>query len=179
MVAPDLLRPVAEALKLFGNNGTLIVKFRPRVLTYFKETEPVFAIMEGIPVPFFVATLQIRGNDRAHLLFDAIYSEAQARELVGKTLYQSAPKRNPKKGEQQRFENPAFLIGFTASDLKMGALGIVVGFMDWKMNPCLSIAHANGTGTFLVPFQEPFIVGIDAEKREISLSLPEGLIELG
>ena len=178
MIASALLRPVADVLKLFGNNGTLIVKFRSHGRTLFTETEPVFAIMDGIPVPFFIASFQTRGNDRAHILFDFIYREAQAHELVGKTLYQPADKNRDKKGGQKNVEDPSVLVGFKAIDLKMGLLGCVKAFMDWRMNPCLSILRTNSTASFFVPFQEAFIDDIDFEAKQIVLTLPDGLVEV-
>ena len=178
MVAIEKLQPVAEVLKLFGNNGTVIVKFRPNALVNVRETEPVFAIMEGIPVPFFMTTFQRRGADRADILFDAIYRESQARELVGKTLYQTAPERKGKKDKQPRFEDPNLLAGFTVSDSNVGPLGHVEAFFDWSMNPCLSIRRLNSSETFLIPFHEALISDIDITSQHISLSLPKGLLEI-
>jgi len=177
MIDPALLRPVADVLKLFGNNGTLIVKFRPQALADFKESEPVFALMDGIPVPFFITSFQSQGNDRARILFDSIYQEGQALELIGKTLYLPHPKAKANKSKQQ-LEDPDMLIGFSVSDSQQGPLGIVDAFMDWDMNPCLSIRTADGTGGFLVPFQPAFIQAIDFTTNHIHLILPEGLKEV-
>jgi len=178
MIETALLLPVAEVLKLFGNNGTIIVKFRLNALAFFRETEPVFALMDGIPVPFYIATFHTYGNDRAHILFDAIYRETQARELVGKTLYQTKHERISKKSGEQNFEDPNLLVGFTVSDLQAGQLGRVEAFMDWHMNPCLSIRRIDNTETFLVPFQEAIIAGIDLKAGHITLSLPDGFIKI-
>ena len=178
MVETSSLLPVAEVLKLFGNNGTLIVKFHPNALSIFKETEPVFALMDAIPVPFFISAFQRRGNDRAHILFDTIYREAQALELVGKTLYQTAPAKIRKKSKQQLFKDPNLLVGFTVSDIQLGPLGCVEAFIDWRMNPCLSIRRTDNSSIFLVPLQEAFISKIDAKSKHIIMSLPEGLTEV-
>ena len=173
MIDPALLRPVADVLKLFGNNGTLIVKFRPHEVAHFNETEPVFALMDGIPVPFFIASCQAKGNHRAQILFDSIYYAGQALELVGKTLYRPVPSNNPNK-----VADPILLVGFTASDLQHESLGVVDAFMDWHLNPCLSIQTSDSTKNFLVPFQQAFIQDIDFKTKHIHLLLPEGLVEV-
>ena len=178
MIEAALLQPVAQALKLFGNNGTIVVKLHPDALTFFQEREPVFAIMEGLPVPFFIASIQTRGNDRAHILFDSIYREEQARELLGKTLYQIAPKRARDKGIQKNVDDPSLLVEFSVLNSRIGILGKVDAFMDWELNPCLSIRRVNSAETFLVPFQDAFIVGIDLSTKQISISLPEGFLEI-
>ncbi|MCL2737969.1 MAG: hypothetical protein FWE30_00810 [Bacteroidales bacterium] len=178
MIEPALLRPVAEVLKLFGNNGTLIVKFRPHVLACFNQTEPVFALMDGIPVPFFIASFEAKGHDRARILFDSIHREEHALELVGKTLLQQESEPMANKRNQQRLEDPNKWIGFTASDEKLGQLGSVDAFMNWPKNPCLSIRPNKGTASFLVPFQQALIQDIDLKSKHINLILPEGLAEV-
>ena len=172
MVETATLQPIANVLKLFGNNGTVVVKFRSQARSSFYETEPVFAIMEGIPVPFFVATCQPYGNDKAYILFDYIYRQEQALELVGKTLYQSAP------SDKNNVVRPHALIGFTVSDMEKGPLGHVDAFMDWEMNPCLSIQRIDSATTFLVPFHQALIHSIDVQSRHITLLLPEGLLDV-
>ena len=174
MVETATLLPVADALKLFGDNGTLVVKFCPNAHSFFQESEPVFAIMDGIPVPFFISTIQIFGNHRAHILFDHIYLKAQALELIGKTLYQTAPKQKEKKSKQ----DPAQLVGFTVLDTQQAPLGCVEAFLDWRLNPCLSIRRPHSADSFLVPFQETFISNIDFKTKHITMSLPNGLIEV-
>ncbi|MCL1974196.1 MAG: hypothetical protein FWG54_05195 [Bacteroidetes bacterium] len=175
MIEPALLRPVADVLKLFGNNGTLIVKFRPQEVESFQETEPVFAFMDGMPVPFYIASIDTKGNDRARILFDSIYGEREALELVGKTLY--SPRSEPEHGtkEHPNATDPNLLIGFTAFHIQQEPLGTVDAFMNWHLNPCLSIRPANKTENFLVPFQQAFIQDIDFKAKRINLILPEGL----
>ena len=173
MIDPALLRPVAEVLKLFGGNGTLIVKFRSCEMAHFNKTEPVFVLMDGIPVPFFVATCQPKGNNRAQILFDSIYYSGQALELVGKTLYQPGQPNHP-----NNVEDPNLLIGFTVSPLHQASTGIVEAFINWPKNPCLSIRTSDSTRSFLVPFQQALIQNIDFKTKHISLILPEGLVEV-
>ncbi|MDR2586490.1 MAG: hypothetical protein LBC84_09820 [Prevotellaceae bacterium] len=174
MIEAGQLQPIADILNLYGNNGTLVVKFRPKTRHLFLDSEPVFAILEGIPVPFFIATFTVKGNDRAHILFDYVYRESQMLELIGKTLYQ------PHKKEKNRGQtkDPGMLIGFTVTDVKLGLLGSVNAFMDWSLNPCLDIIQKDNAKSFLVPFQEAFIKDIDLNAKRIILSLPDGLMEV-
>ena len=173
MIETDRLLPVAEALKLFGNNGTLVVKLGAHALKNIKKREPVFAIIDGIPVPFFISVLKTYGTDRAFILFDTINAKSQALELTCKILYVSLPKSKQKSA---RFKKPDELIGFSVSDDLSGATGYVDAFWDWHMNPCLSIQLSNSNESFLVPFQETFISNIDFKERHICLSLPEGFL---
>ena len=184
MVETATLQPIANVLKLFGNNGTVAVKFRSQAYRFFNESEPVFAIMEGIPVPFFIATCQPYGNDKAYILFDYIYRQEQALELIGKTLYQTAP-NDKRHFDKRHFDKlnvtavrPHALIGFTVSDMEKGPLGHVDAFIDWEMNPCLSIQRIDSAQTFLVPFHQALIRSIDVQNRHITLLLPEGLLDV-
>jgi len=187
MMETAKLQPVAEALKLFGDHGVLVVKFSLHAHTFFNETEPLFAIIDGIAVPFFISTLQYRGKDRAHILFEYIYREEQAKELIGKTLYQFPPTKKRNVGADLHVRphlKGAFakagtaLIGFTVSDVEKGPLGHVDAFIDWEMNPCLSIQPTHSDQTFLVPFHQALINHIDLKAKHITLFLPEGLLDI-
>lgn len=178
MVETESLHPVAQALKLFGNNGTLIVKFLSGNSTFFQETEPVFAMMDGIPVPFFISSIQYRGNNRAEILFDFIYREAQAKELIGKTFFQVFQKEKMPYIQNNHYDNPSCLIGFTASDVHQGVLGKVKDFFDWQLNPCVSIISSHNAEPFLIPFQEGLITRIDFQIKHITFSLPQGIVEI-
>ena len=66
------------------------------------------------------------------------------------------------------------LIGFTveAGELR----GQVTDYYDSDMNPLFGIDF--GDGERLIPAAEEFILQIDFERGHISMSLPEGLLEI-
>ena len=175
MVEVTALQAFADVLKLFGNQGGLIIKLRPTA-SPISAQEPVFALMDGIPVPFFINSLQRRGQDRAEVEFETLTRVSPARELIGKTLYLHRPSKKVRTSRQPAPANPSLLIGFSAYD-GQNLLGLVDAFMDWDNNPCLSIRMDGRENALLVPFHPEFIAEIDGAARCLRLALPEGFTE--
>ena len=176
MVEVTALQAFADVLKLFGNQGGLIIKFRPTA-SPISAQEPVFALLDGIPVPFFISSLQRRGQDRAEVTFEALTRISPARELIGKTLYLHRPCQKNRKSAKSTPADPSVLIGFNAYDGDK-PLGSVDAYIDWENNPCLSIQMENRENALLIPFHPEFIIEIDASTRRIRLTLPEGFTEI-
>jgi hypothetical protein len=176
MVEVTALQAFADVLKLFGNQGGLIIKFRPTA-SPISAKEPVFALMDGIPVPFFISSLQRRGQDRADVTFETLTRVSPARELIGKTLYLHRPAKKARKAARPAPADPSLLIGFSAYDGDR-PLGQVDAYMDWDNNPCLSIQMENRENALLVPFHPEFITEIDGAARCLRLTLPEGFTEI-
>ncbi|NLA15094.1 MAG: hypothetical protein GX877_00960 [Bacteroidales bacterium] len=165
---------LATVRKTFGREGELFLKFHPGVsrtlLEQRKESEPVFICIDGIPVPFFITSLQPVGNDKAVVCFENYSSQQLAQEWVGETLM-------IKEEEEGEGEDGTRLIGysFQAKTAKGDLLkGTVSQFFDYPMNPCLELEFEDGTRS-LLPFHSTFVKKTDHRNASLRLSLPEGL----
>ncbi len=69
------------------------------------------------------------------------------------------------------------VLGFTVIDKQEGELGRIEGFATNGPQDLLQIARAKG-GQALVPFVDAFIVHIDFDKKQLTMDLPPGLIDL-
>ncbi len=60
---------LATVRKTFGKGGELLLKIHPNVpqniIEQLNKEEPVFILVDGIPVPFYFTFLQFKGNDKA------------------------------------------------------------------------------------------------------------------
>lgn len=104
--------------------------------------------------------------------FEEVPDRNHAEELKGFTLFLEEEHFVSQPGE------PIFLrevLGFQVFD-QGKELGEVVGFMDNGAHDLLKVKDASGK-EHLVPFVEGFIDEILFEKKEVHMSLPEGLIE--
>ena len=68
------------------------------------------------------------------------------------------------------------LIGFRVIDKIAGELGEITDVDDSTENVLLQIDHAGRE--LLIPAVEAFIEDIDAARKELKMSLPEGLLDL-
>jgi 16S rRNA processing protein RimM len=154
--------------RTFGTQGELIVRLRAET-EGIDLKEPVFVILDGLPVPFYFKSFEMRGNHRAQVVFEDMESQKLAEELVGKTLWLPAP-------ESTAATPPHSFTGYTVHDRQHGELGVVSGFLDIPGNPCLQVAYKNRE--LIIPFNEAIVKQTNHRTRTLETWLPEGLLEL-
>ena len=177
------LLPVARVLKSFGTKGELLIRYAPDLQKGIDKKRPVFIYFDGLPVPFFIDTLHDKGKNQALVKFESIDTEALASEVAGEFVFIEMPekRKSSKSGKQEQDELISFeqLIGFDIIDKKGVLLGIVKCFYDYPNNPCLGIIKSgNQSGETLLPFHEDLIINLDSVKGEITVELPEGLLDI-
>ena len=67
-------------------------------------------------------------------------------------------------------------MGFRVKDKKHGELGSIVEVDDSTVNTLFVIDHDGEE--LLIPAQEEFIVKMDNKKKQMTVDLPEGLVNL-
>lgn len=160
------LLPIAQVIKSYGTGGEIMVSVFPQWPEDFDETEPVFLYFEGLPVPFFIESLEFRGN-RARLRLEGIDSLEAADELAGMKLHLPADRAGGDADEEE-------LVGYTLQDTSGSIRGTISALHDFGGNVCLSVTAADG-GEQLYPLHEDLIAGFDEERRILILEIPEGL----
>ncbi|MEN6618263.1 MAG: ribosome maturation factor RimM [Rikenellaceae bacterium] len=171
----NILLPVAKVLKPFGTKGELIIRYSPEAQEDIDKKKPVFIYYDGLPVPFFVESIQDRATNQALVKLEGIYSESLAGEIVGELIY---IEKKTKKSKSKNF-SPEDLIGYSIIDLDGTPLGIVIEFYDYPNNPCLGVKKLNEDNQEqLLPLNEEFIVDLDNETQILKVSLAKGLFDL-
>jgi len=165
---------LATVRKTFGKGGELLLKIHPdvpqNIIEQLNKEEPVFILVDGIPVPFYFTRLQFKGNDKAIVCFENYLSERLAEEWVGHTILCKIQDEKP-------LDDGLDFVGysFTAKTPANKSLkGTVSGFFDYPGNPCLELEFEDGTRT-LLPFHEDFIRKIRHSENYMELVFPEGL----
>lgn len=165
--AKDLL-PIAQVLKSYGTEGRTIVSFLYGVPDEIDGNEPVFLFFEGLPVPFFIETLERKGNNKAQVKFEDVDSLEQAEEIVGKEVFKRRESADEESDEDGLCAED--LIGFTLKNQYGKAEGIIEDIQDFSGNICLTLP-----GDRLIPFHEDLIISIDESSKIITLTIPEGI----
>ena len=109
----------------------------------------------------------------AAVKFEGVDSENDARILLRKNLFlpaQVLPKLSGKNFYDHEVE------GFTVIDTKFGEVGIIESVIDLQVNPLLQIM--NGSKEVLIPLIEGIVQELDRKKKTMTITAPEGLIEL-
>ncbi len=152
-----------KVLKSYGTAGAVIIGRSGDVLGELREDEPVFIEFDGLPVPFFIETLEPKGG-RYVVKFEDIDSLEAAEEIVGREI------RLSMQGEYEEGEDG--IIGRIICDGHGNKIGPITDFLDFAGNTCVSVDY-NGREVIL-PFHEDLIKKV--RKKEIHLTIPDGLL---
>lgn len=121
-------------------------------------------------VPFFFEEYRFRTDVTAYIKFCDIDTEVQARELTGSEVF------FPRSVAHQdgACRSWAQLLGFSLIDATTGhQIGVIQSIDNTTLNILFELE-----GGKLIPANEELITDIDGEKRQIFITLPEGLLDL-
>lgn len=138
------------------------------------EAEYLVIDLEGILVPFFIEDYRFRSDEMALVTFEDIDTEEKARRLSLHDVY------FPKKLADAGAELPGWraLTGFQVIDADTHELlGEVDSVEDSTANVLLQVTRPSGT-PLAIPFNPDLIKGVDTAQRVISLTIPDGLLDL-
>lgn len=121
---------------------------------------------------FFIEEFQERSYDTICIKFDDVSSEQMARNLSGLTVLCKKNFLDPSLSSPD-IQN---FIGFSVKDNHSNFIGILDAVLAIENNPLMRILK--NKKEILLPLREQFLVSFDMAKKEITVELPEGLLDL-
>jgi 16S rRNA processing protein RimM len=158
--------------KTVGNKGELLLIFDVDDVKRYKKLESVFVELNKELVPFFITSIELRGNG-AKVSFDGINTTDRAEQLTRNSLYLPLSYLPPLKGKKFYFHE---VLGFSAKDKIYGDIGTVMNILDYPTQALFQIKK--GETEILIPVKEEFIINIDRAAKVVELNAPEGLIDI-
>lgn len=150
---------IAKILKSNGTDGGILVGLYDCCTEDFDLKEPVYIEFDGLPVPFFIESIQPKGSTKAIMHITDVCSLEDAEEIVGRPMFLDA--------EWEDDDEPDFT-GWTVFD-RGKELGTVTGSEPIPGNYCIYV------GEIMIPLHEDFIISADPEAQRLDLDLPVGL----
>ena len=161
------MQRIAQVLKSNGTDGGLLISLLNIAPEDIDLQEPVFIEFDGLPVPFYFESFTPRGTSRALVHLTGIRNLKDADELSGSAVY----------ADYFEEEDEEDLTGWTVLDQKGTVVGTVVDYEDIPGNTCLWVERPDGQQV-LVPFHEDLVLAADEQAGTITLTIPEGILEL-
>jgi len=162
-------RLIGRIGKPHGHEGAVKLELLADLETDLNIEEPVFLLIEGKPVPFFMSSLN-ESSSPPILHFEDITGMEEARKLQGIEVF--AHKDDITANHEW---NSKQLIGFDAFYGDQ-ALGKVLNVIQSGLQELLEF-EINGHEV-LVPLQDELIEDFDEPNKILRLLLPEGLLDL-
>ena len=158
---------VAQVLKSNGTDGELLLSFFDVAPEDMDLQEPVFIEFDGLPVPFYFESFTPRGNNRALVRLTGVRSLKDADELAGQSVY----------ADYFEEEEEEDLVGWMVCNAEGQTVGTVVDYEDIPGNLCLWVERPDGEQV-LLPFHKDLILSMEESSQTLTLSIPEGVLEL-
>ncbi len=170
MIRKEDVYKIGKLGKSHGIKGELSMMIDDDI---FDRVDSEFLVLEidGIMVPFFMEEYRFKTDDTVLVKFEGIDTQERAKELTGIDVYFPREMADNDDNAELRY---AQLVGYkiiNAADRK--AVGEIAAVDEQTMNIMFELT--DGT---LLPASEELIVDIDTEKREITLTISEGILDL-
>lgn len=167
MIRDDEVYKIGRVGKTHGIHGELQVQIDDDVFDRV-NAEYLILRIDGILVPFFMEEYRFKSDDIALVKFCDIDSNEEARRLTGCEVFFQRAMADAEEHDLTYAE----LVGYSLADSSDGK---IVGEIAYVDDATENILFELSDGT-LLPAAEELIVEIDAERRVISMIIPEGLI---
>ncbi|MBR0036812.1 MAG: 16S rRNA processing protein RimM [Bacteroidales bacterium] len=176
MIKQEQLIEIGTIQKVHGLKGEMNVSVSNSVFDDVQRCPYLVCEVDGIFVPFFIESYRWKGNASILLKLEDVDTIAQAEMFCGQPLY--FDRRCFSKKEEKEYETveeeEAGLIGYMVEDVNTGILGPITDIDDQTANVLFMVDYQGQE--LLLPAAEELIVGIDDEKRIITMNLPTGLV---
>ena len=161
-----------KIVKIHGFDGTVIIRTEKKYSGRIIVTEPVYIVIDGKPVPFFIDYFEKYKQDSLLLKFDGYNSTDSVREFVGCVVMLTRDSAN--QADEHEHND---LTGFTLVSVEGVTLGTVVELITNPGQYLLNVRRETGR-EMLIPLHEDLVEKIDLNSRTILMTIPEGLADI-
>lgn len=163
---------IGKLAAVHGLSGEIILKHALGKRTDFKTTEAIFIeINKGVYIPYFHENSIVKNDTETIVKLESVDTKEAAVKLIQKKIWLT----------KTDFENlvsksaPVNLLGFIILN-KGKKLGAVEAVIEQPQQVLLQTSINNKE--VLVPVNESTLKKIDRKKKEVHVSLPDGLLEI-
>jgi 16S rRNA processing protein RimM len=163
---------IGKLVAAFGVNGQLILRHELGKKTSLKGLQAIFIEERKKSfLPWFIESVKIKSDNEVYLALDGITNREAALKITQKEVW--LPEVDFKKFAAK--SAPVNLLGYTIIDIQK-PLGPILELIE-QPHQMLCRLEINGKEV-LIPLHENTLQKIDHKKREVIVTLPDGLLEI-
>lgn len=178
MITRAEIRPIGKFHKTHALHGELNAVLD--IDADFLDMEhPLIVDVDGIYVPFYCESVRPKGHFSSLVKLQGVDSEEAAREFVNKEIFALKADLEAYEDEEEHEEGGYAddFIGYKIVDTETGRDIGEIRDIDLSTANTLFIVEG-GDGKIYIPVAEEYIDAIDDDVKTISMTLPEGLIDI-
>ena len=139
----------------------------------YEGMESVFIEVKGQLIPYFIDNINILHANKAIVKLEGITSIEMAQTLVGTSLY--LPEDSLDELEEGEFYYHQ-ITGYTVIDAELGTLGVVRTVYTPNGQDLIAMDYQGSE--ILIPVVDDIVGKANHDKKEIYVTLPEGLLDV-
>ncbi|MEG0796158.1 MAG: ribosome maturation factor RimM [Odoribacter sp.] len=176
MITSEECVKIGEITKTHSLSGEVVVTTDSDLLEKYAD-EPMFLLLDGAPVPFFISDegISVRNHTSYIVKFDYVDTIEQAMRLVGSEVLLERALLDEE--EIEGFDYDVFeLIDFDVKEQLSGETGKVTDVANYSGNVVLTISIFGKE--VLLPLSEVYVCEVDFQHRQLQTQIPADLIGL-
>jgi 16S rRNA processing protein RimM len=159
-------------MKPHGLKGEVTISVDPDCPADWTELESIFIEKNHTLIPYFIESVSAK-VDKAYVKLDDVSTPEQAALLKNLSVFLPKDIRpQPLSGDFYDDE----IIGFEVADETLGPLGVVKEIERAGINRFIIVEHQQKE--VMIPAQPPLLKSINRSKKKITVSLPEGFLDI-
>lgn len=175
MITQAQLITIGQFGKPHGVNGEIVATVDDGI--DLSSLKCIVVNIDGINIPFFIKGIRPKSSDSILLQLDGIDSDERVRPFSGNPIYalkDDVPTVHGNPDEDGLYA--ADLVGYAITE-QGTAIGKIVDIEDSTANALFVVEKGDGNIVY-IPIADEMIVDIDTEHKVLSVSLPDGLLNL-
>ena len=163
---------LGKIAKTHGLKGEVTIKLDADDPSAYLEMKHFFLVINKVLTPFFVEKITPNG-DKFFVQVQDVKTVEQAQNLVGKSVYLPLEMLPKLSGKQFYYHE---IVGFTVVDTEKGELGPVTEVLEYPTQAILQVMKDKKE--VLIPILDQVIQNVDRDKKILTITAPEGLIDM-
>ena len=163
---------LGRVAKTHGIKGEITIKLDVDDPSAYHDMKYFLLEINKVLTPFFVEKITPNG-DKFFVQVQDIKTVEQAQNLVGKSVYLPLEMLPKLSGKQFYYHE---IVGFMVVDTEKGELGPVTEVLEYPTQAILQVMKDKKE--VLIPILDQVIQNVDRDKKILTITAPEGLIDM-
>ncbi len=163
---------IGKIVATFGTQGEVILTHALGKKIELKSVTALFIeITKGNPIPYFVTGSKAKSTEEVFVALEGINSKEAAHRLIGKQAWLGEDDFRKLAGKQSAIA----LLGYSIVDNGV-VIGVVEEVIEQPHQVLLTIQYKGNEA--YIPLHEATLKSINHTKKEVHVTLPDGLLEI-
>ncbi|MBX7094416.1 MAG: ribosome maturation factor RimM [Flavobacteriales bacterium] len=164
---------VGYIAKLHGFKGEFNIFLDVDSPSYYNDLDEIYVEINGELKMYQFDRYSPGNNGKVVAKFEGVEGEAEAKKMVGKSLWLPLAFLPPLSGNKFYFHE---VIGFEVEDKTLGTIGEIKDVFDGAAQVLLQVLRDKKE--ILIPVTDQIITLVDRQQKKVFVDVPEGLVEM-